>query len=260
MAPIQSPVAVNHLFIGRRAVTNVKKNRAVVEGPNIAPLFSAPNFLSLQPKKSARPRNCSSDSYGSSTSSRMHSSGSDTYEAESDYTHVDSDTDIASMIEGDFSDAESGRKTPTEEDSAPFEANNNSLNKTPAKKPDQLPLNTITINDESVTPTRTNGVQAGIEIRKSPSSPEKATDEYVAHLTYKTQKHTLTDRLSPHSPPSSDSEGSRSRVFSPFVSQMMSRRRAQNGLKLGLYSADTVAKSEGRHPVNNLHPNSKPRK
>lgn len=337
MAPIQSPIAVNHLFIGRKGVVNNRKNKTIAEAPSIAPLYNHPHIISAQqnlknmarsPNKakspnSARQRNLSCESTDSAASKVSSSSsfqtnstripsigsGSDasTYEAESDYTHGDSDTDIASIVdahdpEGEFQhpdlispdsllegpseecvtsnvvirtenvDAENeecSADSAAENESAPYEANNNSLRKSPVKKPDQLPLDTTNSADstpKALTPTKTvNSIQAEIDMKKSPTS-DRGTDEYIAHLTYKAHKHTLCDQLSPPSPPSSDPDSPNSqranKVFNPFPSHMMSRRRAQNGIKLGLYSADAVegkgdaknSKNIGRQQINScLH-------
>lgn len=49
MAPIESPVAVNHLFIGRRvAISNNKRNRHVALAPSIAPIYPNGAVPSLQ--------------------------------------------------------------------------------------------------------------------------------------------------------------------------------------------------------------------
>ena len=144
------------------------------------------------------------------------------------------------------------------------EANNNSLPTSPAKKPTMLQLSPDDGRDVpaatdrksgNVTPTRTSSaLQPGVSVKKSPTSPEPGTDEYIAHLTYKTHKHNLSEngRLSPHSPtldPDSPNSAKANKVFNPFPSQVLSRRRAQNGIKLGLYSPDSVLDMKADKPA-----------
>ena len=54
VAPIQSPMAVNHLFIGRQQMANGKKNKMVAQAPNIVPFFQSTSVVSPQMRLSSK--------------------------------------------------------------------------------------------------------------------------------------------------------------------------------------------------------------
>ena len=69
--PIESPVAVNHLFIGHRSN---KRNRQVADAPRIAPMFSKSGFMGVQHPSGPNSLTTTKTSAGSRTPSPKHMS------------------------------------------------------------------------------------------------------------------------------------------------------------------------------------------
>ena len=69
--PIESPVAVNHLFIGHRSN---KRNRHVADAPRIAPMFSKSGFVGVQHPSGPNSLTTTKTSAGSRTPSPKHMS------------------------------------------------------------------------------------------------------------------------------------------------------------------------------------------
>lgn len=249
--PIESPVAVNHLFIGKNGLQKSSKNKHVADAPNIAPLFPQ---MSKGRSQNARTR---------SGSVRSDSGGKH------------------SQISSDKPDPPVSQRRRESKESC--DSNSSGESKSRSGPPDEAPPSGLQDNlqegiqeseasiAEEISRSKNNhklNVQEDVnpkpqlEFRSEQPDVQtkdlENTSQYLAQMMYNRQKKTLLQAANQEKNNNvKDIETSGNKLNDTFKSGAtspnqatqkshnpftirMNPSRAQNGVKLGLYSADNL--------------------